>query len=176
MKAELFVVRGQNCSVPLRCTPQFSQSRQPFLCRSYTQGVIPISARRPAGRNRKIWASPHAHIFLQTQKGKKQKRHKNPCTPPLASEQFIPVLKPVKLCVLQQAKCNTIRQNSGFSVIRQVRVYWQRPNFAYPKVYASPSARGSGNHQTTQSRKSNPKNKIQNVPSPTFLPAQELKN
>ena len=43
--------------------------------------IYPISARRPAGRKRKMWANPHAHIFLQTTKGKKTKAAQKPLHP-----------------------------------------------------------------------------------------------
>jgi len=39
---------------------------------------IPIPARRPADRNRKMWANPYAHIFLPTFKRVKIKAPQKP--------------------------------------------------------------------------------------------------
>ena len=99
----------------LRSLHNFFDRTALFVPQYIRKTFIQISVRRPAGRNRKIGANPHAPIFLQTNKTKKQQQHKNPCTPPSPSEAFIGILKPVEICVLHLAYLNSIRRNGGFS-------------------------------------------------------------
>jgi hypothetical protein len=97
-----------------------------------------------------MYANPHAHIFqLAGNTGIKKSGVKNPCIPPIANRYIYSSFVAPCIYVHQQANRNSIRQNGGFSVIDHAGKQWQRPNIAYPKVYASPSARGSGNTQTT---------------------------
>jgi hypothetical protein len=74
-------ISGQNCSASLR---NFSKpSKQPFLCRNYSKGFIPILPCVLQGKTEKCWLILHANIFLQTSKGIKTKAAQKPLHPAL---------------------------------------------------------------------------------------------